>query len=156
MKMIELGAARLETRAIVDARVLEPDPRHCVPRRDRPFHEDPYKSQLMPLDRPTNLFPVDGHAVRAVRVGERSVKFLMPHQRCCVSQDHHRNSPQWRARAEARVAAHHECYDRISRDERPLERELVLGRCRHRAGSRTASVVSVERARRRWILAAKA
>ena len=40
-------------------------------------------------------------------------------------------APQRRARAEARVAAHHKSYDGIARHERSLESELVLGRCRH-------------------------
>ena len=37
------------------------------------------------------------------------------------------------------MAAHHECYDRISRDERPLERELMLMGRRHLLDRRSQS-----------------
>ena len=102
-----------------------------MPRRDRSRYLDGNETLLMRLDRPPNFFPIGGHPARAVRVVEGSVKLLVPHQRCGVSQEHDGDSPQRRARAEARVAAHHECYDSIARHERSLESELVLGRCRH-------------------------
>ena len=131
LQQAEFRAARPETRFVVDARVLEPDPRHRVPRRDRSRHLDGDETLLMRLDRPPNLFPIGAHPARAVRVVERSVEFLVPYQRCGVAQKDDGDSPQRRAHAEARVAPHHECYDSIARHERSLKSQLVLGRCRH-------------------------